>query len=106
VAHPARTAEGVDQKRLSLFLRYQTTHERAFHRALSTLIRMKKDRMREFVSQYRTKARLEPQFVSQNQPEASRPDQFVRQNAGVAAACDQFVSQNQDPENQFEGSAA
>ena len=86
------TAEGVDQKRLSLFLRYQTTHERAFHKALTTLIRLKKDRMRGFVSQDSAKVPLEPQFVSQN--------------AGAAAAGEQFVSQNHVSEIQFEGSAA
>ncbi|MGI9072156.1 MAG: hypothetical protein ACR2JB_12790 [Bryobacteraceae bacterium] len=86
------TAEGVDQKRLSLFLRYQTTHERAFHKALTTLIRLKKDRARGFVSQSAAKAQLKPQFVSQN--------------AGVAAAGDQFVSQNEVPEKQFEAIAA
>jgi hypothetical protein len=32
------TAEGVDDKRLSVFLRYQITHERAFHKALGILI--------------------------------------------------------------------
>jgi hypothetical protein len=100
------TAEGVDQKRLALFLRYQTTHERAFHKALSTLIRLKKDRARGFVSQSSANARLEPEFVSQNHPEASRLDQFVSQNAGIAAACDHFVSQNHASENQCEGVAA
>src|SRR5205823_10332204 len=38
---------GIDEKRLSLFLRYQTTHERTFHKALSTLIRLKQGRARE-----------------------------------------------------------
>lgn len=38
------TADGVNEKRLSLFLRYHTTHERAFHKALNTLIRLQKDR--------------------------------------------------------------
>lgn len=60
------TAEGVDQKRLALFLRYQTTHERAFHKALNTLIRLKKDRARGFVSQEPAEARPEIGFVSQN----------------------------------------
>jgi hypothetical protein len=86
------TADGVDQKRLSLFLRYQTTHERAFHKALSTLNRLKKDRARGFVSQSAANGRLDPQFVSQN--------------AGVASAGHQFVSQNEVPEKQFEAIAA
>jgi hypothetical protein len=100
------TAEGVDQKRLALFLRYQTTHERASHKALSTLIRLKKDRARGFVSQSAAKAQLTPRFVSQNGAEESRPDQFVSQNAGIAAAGDHFVSQNHVSGIQFEGSAA
>lgn len=100
------TLEGVDQKRLSLFLRYQTTHERAFHKALTTLIRLKKERTREFVSQYSANGRLKPEFVSQNRADLSRLDQFVSQTDTSAAAPDQFVSQNQASENQFEGSAA
>ncbi len=59
------TENGVDEKRLSLFLRYQTTHERAFHKALNTLIRLKKDRSRGFVSQTRAKTAPEPGFVLQ-----------------------------------------
>src|SRR5207249_4340487 len=41
------TSEGVDQKQLSLLLRYQTTHERAFYKALNTLLRLKQSRARE-----------------------------------------------------------
>lgn len=84
------TAEGVDQKRLSLFLRYQTTHERAFHKALSALTRLKKDRAHGFVSQPATKARLEPGFVSQDEGEPSRLHQSVSRNC---------LSENQFKEN-------
>ncbi len=35
---------GVDEKRLALFLRYQTTHDHAFHKALSTLLRLRSGR--------------------------------------------------------------
>ncbi len=49
------TETGVDEKRLSLFLRYQTTHSRAFHKALNALLRLKQSRARQqalgFVSQ-------------------------------------------------------
>ncbi len=58
--------EGVNEKRLALFLRYQTTHDRAFHKALNTLIRLKKDRARGFVSQQLADSRTEVGFVSQN----------------------------------------
>jgi hypothetical protein len=76
------SAGDVDEKRLSLFLRYQTTHERAFHKALNTLIKLKKDRAPRFVSQ--TKKNSE--FVSQNTAGNTAPNQFVSHNGG-------FVSQ-------------
>ena len=86
------TADGVDQKRLSLFLRYQTTHERAFHKALNTLIQLKKERARGFVSQTSARARPEPGFVSQNQVDPS--------------PLDPFVSQKQPSANRIEATAA
>jgi hypothetical protein len=61
------TAEGVDQKRLALFLRYQTTHERAFHRALNLLIRLKKQRPVGFVSQPEPRLQKTAGFVSQTE---------------------------------------
>jgi hypothetical protein len=82
------TAEGVDNKRLSLFLRYQTTHERAFHKALSVLIRLKKDRVRGFVSQPSAKRQANGGFVSQD-PCTERP-------------ITKFVSKNEPPENRLE----
>jgi hypothetical protein len=48
------TPEGVDQKQLSLLLRYQTAHDRAFYKALNTLLRLKKEHRQtpsRFVSQ-------------------------------------------------------
>ena len=62
------TPQGVDEKRLALFLRYQTTHERAFHKALNALIRLQKERHRGqigFVSQERSSSVPEIGFVSQ-----------------------------------------
>ena len=59
----------VDTKNLALFLRYQTTHERAFHKALATLLQMRKERRRNsghFVSQEATPPDQRPGFVSQN----------------------------------------
>ena len=35
-----------DAKQLSLYIRYQTTHERAYHKALSQLLRLRADRRR------------------------------------------------------------
>ncbi len=74
-------AEGVDEKRLSLYMRYQTTHNRAFHKALSTLMKIKKEHARGFVSQSAKRAPANPGFVRQNRIETPSTSQFVRQNA-------------------------
>jgi len=73
------TENGVDERRLSLFLRYQTTHERAFHKALNTLLRLRKERSRSangFVSQPASKLG----FVSQNDPTPLPSSEFVWKN--------------------------
>ena len=68
-----------DMKKLTLFLRYQTTYERAFYRALNSLKKLQKERyktIREFVSQKRAGARhAAPEFVPhhpQPAPESTR----------------------------------
>ena len=68
-----------DMKKLALFLRYQTTYERAFYRALNSLKKLQKERyktIREFVSQKRAGARhAAPEFVPhhpQPAPESTR----------------------------------
>jgi len=72
----ALTETCVDTHKLALFLRYQTTHERAFYKALNTLTKLKLSRapvgavacpVLEFVSQSRSQDRPAPEFVSQNQ---------------------------------------
>ena len=68
------TENGVDEKRLALFLRYQTTHERAFHKALSALLRLQKTTRAAtsgFVSQHDQLPSAETRFVSQNKPDSS-----------------------------------
>lgn len=65
----------VDEKRLALFIRYGTTHERAFHKALGALLRLQKERRKArsvantgFVSQKTPSFSAEPAmlgFVSQ-----------------------------------------
>jgi hypothetical protein len=50
----AFTETRCDVHKLALFLRYQTTHERAFYRALNSLLKLQKERHKanpEFVSQ-------------------------------------------------------
>jgi hypothetical protein len=83
--------EGVNEKRLALFLRYQATHERAFHKALNTMIRLKKDRSRAFVSQELADSHPEKiGFVSQRATSAgagSSPEiEFVSQNDSQSLA--------------------
>ena len=92
------SAEGIDEKRLALFLRYQTTHERAFHKALNMLIRLQKERRRAertdtpgFVSQHtrtigaerldepvdvteaKTQSAFVPQAISRHSPSFAQP---------------------------------
>jgi hypothetical protein len=82
--------EGVNEKRLALFLRYQATHERAFHKALNTMIRLKKDRSRAFVSQELADSHPEIGFVSKRATSAaagSSPEiEFVSQNGPQSLA--------------------
>jgi hypothetical protein len=84
------TADGVDEKRLALFLRYQTTHERAFHKALKLLIQLKKGRAVGFVPQHAPRPKNMAGFVSQSLDNDAAENQFVRQTAGANG----FVSQN------------
>jgi hypothetical protein len=41
------TGQITDQKQLALCLRYQTTHERAFHKALNDLLKLRAARQKE-----------------------------------------------------------
>jgi hypothetical protein len=38
---------GLDEKRLALFLRYQTTHERAFHKCLNDLLKLRAEKRKQ-----------------------------------------------------------
>ena len=79
IQNQAFTETRVDTHKLALFLRYQTTHERAFYRAFNSLIKLQKERRKSHpvgslhassVSQKRGATRLS-QFVSQKTPVAS-----------------------------------
>ncbi len=85
--------DGVDEKRLSLFLRYQTTHERAFHKALTALMKLQKQRAHGFVSQSAARPTPNAGFVSHSAPNsaAAFPEQhsenhFDRQSGHSQAA--------------------
>jgi hypothetical protein len=74
----------VDTKRLALFLRYQTTHQRAFHKALSTLLSLQKARRKAeigFVSQKQPRRARNAGFVSQNPLETRLPEEVTTSQA-------------------------
>jgi hypothetical protein len=68
-------AGGLDEKRLALFLRYQTTHERAFHRCLNDLLKLRAE-----------KRKLEIGFESQNQKQEKHQMAKERHKWGVLLA--------------------
>jgi hypothetical protein len=82
IQNEAFTETRVDTHKLALFLRYQTTHERAFYRALNSLKKLQKERRKRA-----------PEFVSQNAIQPSRQPEFVSQKTGAS----EFVSQSQSP---------
>jgi hypothetical protein len=60
---------GVDEKRLALYLRYQTTHDRGFHKCLNDLLKLRAQKRREeigFVSQEHKKADQARREASEN----------------------------------------
>jgi len=63
------SGDSVDQKQLALYLRYQTTHERSFHKALSELLKLRAEKRRSEIG-------FESQEAKQNR---------ARQQAGAHA---------------------
>ena len=70
----AFTETRVDVPKLALFMRYRTTHERAFYKALNTLIKLQTQRRKS-----------DPEFVSQSRRSTRRPSGFVSQKAPFTA---------------------
>jgi hypothetical protein len=92
------TENGVDEKGLSLFLRYFTTHHRAFHKALADLQRLQKERRKVeggFVSQTGAKTAGDSGFVSQKHASAAGNGEFARQNDPSIELKAGFVSQTE-----------
>jgi hypothetical protein len=99
-------------KKLALFLRYQTTYERAFYRALNSLKKLEKERLAPklvgarpaspdfFYPKPRENATEPPRGVG-FQPatpafEPASPD-FVSQTAAPTPTAPEFVSQTAEP---------
>jgi hypothetical protein len=69
------TLDGVDEKRLALFLRYHTTHERAFHKALNAWMRLQKERRHQKLDEpaHLSEAKTQNRgFVSQRRRQCPR----------------------------------
>jgi hypothetical protein len=60
---------GVDEKLLALYLRYQTTHDRAFHKCLNDLLKLRAQKRREQIG-----------FVSQEHKRADQTRREAREN--------------------------
>ena len=41
------TGQIIDERKLALYLRYQTTHERAFHKALNDLLKLRAEKRKQ-----------------------------------------------------------
>ena len=78
-------ANGVDEAKLALYLRYQTTHNRAFHASLQALLKLRKDRF-GFESQKRREA-LVPLEQSRNQELHSANVRLLNSRANHLADC-------------------
>jgi hypothetical protein len=73
---------GVDEKKLALYLRYQSTHDRAFHKCLNDLLKLRAERRREqvgFESQKQKAALTEAKIRSlKARAEANEIDTEIR----------------------------
>ena len=96
------TETGIDEKRLSLFLRYQTTHGRAFHKALNMLMKLKKERGRRHADEAAVFSK--PKTQADEASVSSKPKTQADEAAALSEPKSQvigFVSQNTPPERQF-----
>ena len=105
IQNQAFTESRVDTHKLALFLRYQTAHERAFYRALNSLIKLKRERQKsapEFVSQEKGTGLSVPKHAVKSPSHSLRSGQtgpspapeFVSQNPAHTPLLDEFVSQS------------
>jgi len=85
-----------NSRQVSLMLRYQSTAERAFYKALAELRKLQKERGKfadGFVSQNAATASADA-AAPQNPPPSEAPDGFISQNAPPLPPENGFVSQN------------
>jgi hypothetical protein len=85
---------GATQSQLNLFLRYATTHERAFRRALADLLKLRKERLR-----------LERGFESQTRERAAelrRESRETRLAAAEKREAEAYAEEKNRPETEFD----
>ena len=75
-----------DPKRLALYLRYETTHDRAYHKALSQLLRLRADRRRNEIGFESQKARNELQQARLSALAARAETEKIRQQEALRAS--------------------
>ena len=91
------TGAVVDDKRLALFLRYQTTHQRAFYKALSNLLALKKASLKTaagFVSRKTSVPEPGNSFASQKLPTPEPASGFVSHTASQPDLHTHMAGQN------------
>jgi hypothetical protein len=68
----ATTGQIADAQRLSLYLRYQTTHERAFHKSLNDLLKLRAEKRKQEIGFEWQKCALEEQIRKQERHEMAK----------------------------------
>jgi hypothetical protein len=66
------TGQVADAQRLSLYLRYQTTHERAFHKSLNDLLKLRAEKRKQEIGFERQKCMQEEQIRKQEKHEMAK----------------------------------
>ena len=69
------TGQVIDAQKLSLYLRYQTTHERAFHKALNDLLKLRAEKRKEEIGFERQQRVREEQTRKQEKREMAKERQ-------------------------------
>jgi hypothetical protein len=106
-ANQVFTETGIETHQLALFLRYQTTHERAFYKALNTLLKLNRARKQAEREAQLTRARGGPsgqavsEFVSQAPPQPQRNIGFVSQKPASATPLSPSNTPQLDPTGPF-----
>ncbi len=80
------TGSSVDEKQLALYLRYQTTNERAFHKALNEILRLRAEKRKAeigFVSQQLKQSRARQQAAAEARKQELHKWKVLRAEAEV-----------------------